>query len=1185
MNDATNHGRRILALGLGLVPLLGLAAEPVAKIPYLTTPVQLDGVVGRTEWADAARLAVASLDGKKEAVPQDAEFYVKYDDHNLYVAAVCHETVPGFPQAFPRAWDDTLIFNDDAVELVIGVADTRRTTAEKIAVGGYVGGYGTATPADFYYQFVVNSLGARLRTFNETPLKQPLFQAKIARGREAWTAEMAIPLAAFGVESMTGRQFFANLVRFRPPDLIGWVYPRVGGYATMPFGIFEMLPPGRAGEKTVEDRRAAASGAAESATAKPAAAAEPASVARPALTLDYYPLSGAVVGQVSGVAGGGGVKAVLTVDGLPVATQEVGDARSRSHVLRFPVPVGGLDGRLAVMTLRSADGRALVSSRLKLKCPPLPEWATAKTAADYATTKVAPPWIRPVLGTDHSVRLLAKTLRFGANALFASVSGADGELLAAPMRIRVGTPQGEMVFSSKSLDVRQEDNRVRAKAVLTSTDGATILEVENLVDYDGFSVVKFRLLGERCPVVSSVQLEIPVLAARAAFLYRDIGQNVEALTPSGYSGEAGPLWVGDHDGGLGFGCDTRDVFLSTSRRNQLSVRAADSGDGMLLRATLVDGPGQLTAGQVFRVLLLPTPTKPVGQQLVMDLATWQWENWTEYMGFPDLGKISTLKVWSEENHKRGIRSLLYTCQGIAENEPTFKKWRREFINLPEWVFYKRAYEPGKNVDCYCTSKHGPEGELQLWAYSQLAAKAGIDGIVSDGMSLAWDDENPAHEGSVFVRAAWGVDEASSMVAQRQFLKRLRGVFADAGSDVYLAAHTGGAVDWNTLSFFEGYMEGETLCRYRPGYNLTPGKYFAYTGRPWGLRTIFWEKHWRRDRGLFWSYAYVLPHGNELSGDLNNPGVAADFERYRAMIGEFTTPDSVFHPYWRPAQPVVFKSGHSVMSYYTTPKAALVCVANYAYEDDAFTVDVAALFPGRPVVIRDLLTGQTVDAARLKTPFPLKGWQGAFLRVEPVASAAPAAAPERPVAATAPVAEFARTGRVATEWELGPDPQAATVDAHGGITLRSSPGRAATALFKPMFGRNATIRLKLSPTCRFSVAVGPVGILRDWNWQTIGPVNGWSEGVVYRDAPYAPKTADELVIGIKDGVMDLRYNGVPVVAGVAFNMAAQGNQLRIETWAGDTLRVEPEKLSTAPGVLFDRTPLHPVLALPTPGKIR
>ena len=33
MNDATNHGRRILALGLGLVPLLGLAAEPVANIP------------------------------------------------------------------------------------------------------------------------------------------------------------------------------------------------------------------------------------------------------------------------------------------------------------------------------------------------------------------------------------------------------------------------------------------------------------------------------------------------------------------------------------------------------------------------------------------------------------------------------------------------------------------------------------------------------------------------------------------------------------------------------------------------------------------------------------------------------------------------------------------------------------------------------------------------------------------------------------------------------------------------------------------------------------------------------------------------------------------------------------------------------------------------------------------------
>ncbi|MFA5205992.1 MAG: hypothetical protein WC708_16465, partial [Lentisphaeria bacterium] len=292
------------------------------------------------------------------------------------------------------------------------------------------------------------------------------------------------------------------------------------------------------------------------------------------------------------------------------------------------------------------------------------------------------------------------------------------------------------------------------------------------------------------------------------------------------------------------------------------------------------------------------------------------------------------------------------------------------------------------------------------------------------------------------------------------------------------------------------------------------------------------------------------------------------------------PDSVFHPYWRPAQPVIFKSGHSVMSYYTTPKAALVCVANYAYEDDAFTVDVAALFPGRPVVIRDLLTGQTIDAARLKTPFPLKGWQGAFLRVEPAATSPLPQA--KPAMAAPPVAEFACRALVAAEWELGPDPSAVTLDAQGGVTLRSTPGRAATAVFKKPFGRNATLRLKLRPTCRFTVTIGSAGIQRDWNWQTLGEVNGWSEGVVYREAPYDTKDEGELAIGLRDGVMDVRYNGVPVVAGVVFNLPEQGNRLRITTWAGDSLRLQPELISTAPGVLFDRTPVHPVLALPGSG---
>ena len=251
-------------------------------------------------------------------------------------------------------------------------------------------------------------------------------------------------------------------------------------------------------------------------------------------------------------------------------------------------------------------------------------------------------------------------------------------------------------------------------------------------------------------------------------------QQAGGLTGAGYRGPAELLWIGNEEEGLNFSYDV-NPFRSRDKRRQIKIRQGGGKDGGgALVLNLVDAAGQLDGDEaVFRFFLHPTPTKPYPQRPVRDWIAWEWENWSRWHGYPDLSKIDEIKKRVSELARKNIALTLYCCQGLREDAPVMEAHRQDLEMLPRWRYYVHQ---GRN--CFATCKRGPEGDLQLDHYAKIIGETGIRGLMSDGLTNPWGCANPLHRHGCGrpVKVDFNNDTMSLVVKQRQFLKRIHGIF-------------------------------------------------------------------------------------------------------------------------------------------------------------------------------------------------------------------------------------------------------------------------------------------------------------------------------------------------------------------------------------------------------------------------
>ena len=1144
------------------------AAEvPCARIPLDGTPVRIDGEIAEPEWANAAVIRNIRPLGSAYAGACRTEFRVKHDGEKIYVAVRCEEKEAGYPLSFPRAWDESFFRNDDCVELVLGMPDPELRDRGAIDMGGYEHALDTAVAAaDFYYSFAVNASGSRQLCYNEMPISNTGFESASRRGECEWTVELAIPRTTPGLDALAGITCCANLIRHRPPEMLGWHLPSFGGYAPMPFGHFQFL---RAGE---------VAGAPEP---WPCDRPTPASNTPVTASIEYGPLNHVVVGTIKVSGDKDGLTVELAVEGLPHVRESLADCamRNRSGVtgtayVACDLPPGDQPERKA--TLRVLRNGTPVCCVEKI-CPAtqIPEWVGTKEASEYLREKIPAPWTMPVI-VGHGVRLVDKTISFGGNGLPCAVARAEAlSTTFRTMPFLRTVVDGEAVVPAFGKPVLTADaNRVLVSA--TGHGNGIRIRVSAILDYDGFLDYTFAVDGKRADSVERLELVLPLCASAARnFLPGTLVQNGGALSDAGWRGAGCPFWIGNEQEGLSFNYD-ESPFRAACKRRQLSVTSVPNGKDVVL--VFSDSKGQLACGSTFRFFLQPTPTKPYPLKPVRNRYTWWWEGWSRFHGYPDISKANEIRTAIAKAGQKDRRLVLYCCQGLQENAPEMMAWRDDFAMKPDWRYYR-----WNDHNCFATCKRGPEGDFQLASWARLIRTTGISGMMSDGLSIAWTCANPLHAHCVgrIVSPVVGVESCSRTVAQRNFLKRMRGLFDRTGKPFCMVGHTGGAIDPNTLGFFDAYFEGEQLSRFRRGYYPSRALFsVGYSGLPWGWRTIYWPKQLHNYEGMDSALCYALLHNSEFyaNHDIDPPHIDTD------ILEPFSTEDTVFRPYWKPQDRVTFRSDRALLTLYERTNAVLLIVGNLTPAETPYELDFSSLWPGEKVLAEDLLLKRPINCQVISETLAPHSCR--IVKVSKSATATgwtpvvtgcrkDGGSPYRGDAHIATTTPPPKTNDQETleggTWSFKYAKEA-SVAPDGTVRVQAVPNTPdyVTAFNSVTFGRTLTLEGTLCSTERIRIGLGDRHCLTFGNgfpaygWMFTGPTDPYGRGWVYPHIKVKRYEPVAFRLALTNGVLNVWYDRQRLVRDLKLEMASSGNRFSIGTWYIDHFEFRPAAVTPPAG---------------------
>ena len=1133
------HNYHILTIA-AMTLLSASGAVPCVSIPFTSNPPDLQADALNDAWHHAAVVRRLFPMGSNAIPQQKTEFRLLYDNDNLYVMARCFESQNGYPEAYRRPWHDLFFNNDDAVQIVLGVANPALKVRETINMGGYEGAMGTeVAKADSYYQFTVNASNSRQRTYNESPQEEEGFDSIVTIiPNEEWRVLIRIPFNSCELKPQAGLRIYGNLFRFRPPEMFGWHLPGFGGYVPMPFGEFEFLPPDEKG--SVEDF-----------PSKTEPIAQKHITPKCTATIHYGPLSGVIAAEIYTEGIDKPLTATMEITGFPPQVVPLDfhtKGQGRRAFVYHDFDSKDQKHRKASIIVKNEAGEILAEAVRDCEPVEVPDWLGTDAGADYIDRKVPAPWICPIV-ENQTVTLLDKALHFtNGTALPSNVTfNHDGSsLFDASPTISYMLDGKSFTFIGNETSVRLDGNQTRISTSQTS-DANFRLTARNHVDYDGFMDYKFAVTGDNLEKISHLQITIPLAKGVAKYvLPASTCQSAGALTGVGYRGHSGIFWVGNEEKGLCFTYD-ESPFKSKNIRHHIEIRQTPTEDQLVLN--LVDATGQLKDNNaIFRFFLQPTPSKPYPDHPVRLNYTWIWENWSRFHGYPDLTKTEDIKKQVQTLASQGKGLTLYCCQGLQQDALEMQTYRSDFEMLPQWRYYHFHGQ-----DCFATCKRGPEGDFQLHRYRQLIQETGISGVMSDGLTVNWLDANPLHHGCGRpYTVTLDDDTPSRTILTRRFLKRMRGLFNDTGRPFCIVAHTGGGIDPNTLSFADAYFEGEQLTRYRRGYYPSQAMFtVGYSGLPWGWRTIYWPKQLHNYDGLASALCYSLLFNSEY---MVNPNTEPEDIDVR-LLEEYGGPEAVFHPFWKRHKAIDFHSFACLASLYQKTDKAMLVVSNLTPSAKEYTVNLSKLFPGRRLYVKDALLDSIVPLQngiyneRL-SPFTCRIM---LIRTTPWETKTNPA----PVTFAEP---FEINDFHPKDWNI-----LRNVTFHDGtLIMQGDVQKPAEITLKRTFGQNLKLSMSVKLCDRFRLSFGPCtltigGGWPGYGWMVTGPANPYGRGWVYQAVPRRPNDFCDFIFDLKNGVLNVYYDGQCVVNDLPFLMPENGNAFKLFVWHTDRLEAQNMQL--------------------------
>jgi hypothetical protein len=144
--------------------------RPIITIPKTKGEVKIDGIINTSEWSDAGLVPVAGFLGKP--LPGvSAKAYYKYDDKYLYIGMSANRACKMIKNY--RSHDDKL-WEEDSFELIL------------------------QSPKKNLYHFIINGNGVVYDEQNTIKKWNSSARSAAWRGKNTWSAELAIPLEKIG---------------------------------------------------------------------------------------------------------------------------------------------------------------------------------------------------------------------------------------------------------------------------------------------------------------------------------------------------------------------------------------------------------------------------------------------------------------------------------------------------------------------------------------------------------------------------------------------------------------------------------------------------------------------------------------------------------------------------------------------------------------------------------------------------------------------------------------------------------------------------------------------------------------------------------------------------------------------------------------------------------------------------
>ncbi|MBU1858326.1 MAG: carbohydrate-binding family 9-like protein, partial [Verrucomicrobia bacterium] len=193
-----------------VILLLAFTILPGVSAPLVTAyragqPPRLDGVLDDPCWQAASLCQpFLSLEGRDLDTQNHAR--ICWDDTHVYIAFECFERFldPVLQQTArvtaEQKQHDSSVFSDDCIEVFLDI------------------------PGAGLFQFAANSIGTRYESKDGDANWNCDWQAQALRGKDRYTVECAIPLAALGVKSLEGAEWRGNFCRERKavPENTTW---------------------------------------------------------------------------------------------------------------------------------------------------------------------------------------------------------------------------------------------------------------------------------------------------------------------------------------------------------------------------------------------------------------------------------------------------------------------------------------------------------------------------------------------------------------------------------------------------------------------------------------------------------------------------------------------------------------------------------------------------------------------------------------------------------------------------------------------------------------------------------------------------------------------------------------------------------------------------------------------------